>query len=51
MSDQIGPEYPTGTHRRIRYQLLMEYKQKRDEESRSALDELVNIAQENDMGY
>ncbi len=31
--------------------LLMEYKLKRDEESCSALDELANIAQENDMGY
>lgn len=45
------PYTKTGTHRRIRYQILMEYKQQRDEESRSALDELANQAQELDMGY
>lgn len=45
------PYTKTGTHRRIRYQILMEYKQQRDEESRSTLDELANQAQELDMGY
>lgn len=51
LETQVIPFTKTGTHRRIRYQSLMEYKQKRDEESRSALDELANIAQEHDMGY
>jgi excisionase family DNA binding protein len=41
----------TGTHRRIRYQDLMSYRDQRDQESRTALDELVYQAQENDMGY
>lgn len=41
----------TGTHRRIRYQDLMQYKLQRDQESQAALDELVDIAQDHDMGY
>jgi len=51
LETDVIPFTKTGTHRRIRYQLLMEYKQRRDEESRSALDELANIAQEHNMGY
>ncbi|MCU7919270.1 MAG: helix-turn-helix domain-containing protein [Candidatus Thiodiazotropha sp. (ex Epidulcina cf. delphinae)] len=41
----------TGTHRRIRYQDLMSYRDQRDQESRTALDELTAQAQEHDMGY
>ena len=51
LENDVIPYTKTGTHRRIRYQILMEYKQQRDEESHSALDELANQAQELDMGY
>jgi excisionase family DNA binding protein len=51
LENDVIPYTKTGTHRRIRYQILMEYKQQRDEESHSALDELTNQAQELDMGY
>lgn len=40
-----------GTHRRIRFEDLMAYKAERDKRSRKALDELVELAQEQEMGY
>lgn len=40
-----------GTHRRIRFEDLMAYKAERDERSKEALDELVEQAQEREMGY
>lgn len=40
-----------GTHRRIRYQELMSYKDTRMKESQDALAELSSQAQELDMGY
>lgn len=40
-----------GTHRRIRFQDLMAYKSRRDQESSAAMQELVDQAQELDMGY
>jgi excisionase family DNA binding protein len=40
-----------GTHRRIRYQDLMAYKQQRDQRSETLLDELSAQAQEHNMGY
>lgn len=40
-----------GTHRRIRYQDLKAYKEKRDRQSDKHLNELVKQAQEEDMGY
>jgi excisionase family DNA binding protein len=40
-----------GTHSRIRYQDLMNYKQQRDQQSQAALDELVRQAQNYEMGY
>lgn len=45
------PFSKTGTHRRIRYQDLMAYRDQRDQESKEALDQLVSQAQEHDMGY
>jgi excisionase family DNA binding protein len=40
-----------GTHRRIQYSDLMEYKAKMRQEHDSAMDELVKQAQELGMGY
>ncbi len=40
-----------GTHRRIKYKDLINYKNKRFNQSQNALDELANQAQEYDMGY
>ncbi|MBL4837685.1 MAG: helix-turn-helix domain-containing protein [Kordiimonadaceae bacterium] len=40
-----------GTHRRIRFEDLMEYKQKLKQQSAQAMDELVEQAQEHEMGY
>lgn len=45
------PFTKAGTHRRIRYQDLMTYREQRMQESRNALDELTEQAQELDMGY
>ena len=43
--------HKTGKHRRIHFNDLMAYKQARDEESQSALDNLAADAQELGMGY
>ncbi|MBL7003203.1 MAG: helix-turn-helix domain-containing protein [Gammaproteobacteria bacterium] len=51
LEEDAIPFSKTGTHRRIRYQDLMGYRDQRDQNSRVALDELVSQAQENDMGY
>ena len=51
LEEGIIPFSRTGTHRRIRYQDLMSYRDLRDQESQTALDGLVSQAQENDMGY
>ena len=40
-----------GTHRRIRFKDLVEYKDKIRQQSSDAMDELVKIAQENNLGY
>ncbi|MDR3500701.1 MAG: helix-turn-helix domain-containing protein [Parvibaculum sp.] len=40
-----------GTHRRIKFRDLQEYKQRRESESNAALDKLAAQAQELDMGY
>ena len=43
--------HKTGRHRRIRFDDLMEYRHRLDEESRKAADELAAQAQELGMGY
>ena len=40
-----------GTHRRIQLKDLMAYKDKIRKQSAEAMDELVSIAQENNLGY
>ena len=40
-----------GTHRRIKFTDLQDYKEKVEAESKSAMDELVSQAQEEGMGY
>ncbi|MEW8347335.1 MAG: helix-turn-helix domain-containing protein [Candidatus Thiodiazotropha taylori] len=45
------PFSKAGTHRRIRYQDLMTYREQRMQESKNSLDELTAQAQELDMGY
>jgi excisionase family DNA binding protein len=40
-----------GTHRRIRFSDLLTYREETKRQSAAAMDELVKIAQENDMGY
>lgn len=49
-SGEIG-FHKTGRHRRIRFDDLMAYRQRMDEESRKAADELTAQAQELGMGY
>jgi len=45
------PFSKTGTHRRIRYQDLIAYRDQQEQDSQSALEELTTQAQELDMGY
>jgi excisionase family DNA binding protein len=45
------PYRKVGTHRRILFRDLMEFKQRSEARRKKALDELVADAQEQDMGY
>jgi excisionase family DNA binding protein len=45
------PFHKTGTHRRVRYQDVLDYKNSIDNERRKALAELTAQAQELEMGY
>lgn len=45
------PYHKTGTHRRVRYQDVMTYKERVDSERRKSLDALAAQAQELGMGY
>lgn len=45
------PYHKVGTHRRIKFHVLQEYKNKMAGESRDAREELAREAQELDLGY
>jgi excisionase family DNA binding protein len=45
------PFHKVGTHRRIRFEDVVAYKEARRQSSRKALQELVDQAQELDLGY
>ena len=45
------PFTKTGRHRRVRFSDLMAFKQRRDEESQEAMDELVRQTRELGLGY
>ncbi len=51
LEDGTIPFSKTGTHRRIRFQDLMAYREQRELESRAALDELTSQAEEHGTGY
>lgn len=48
---QAIPFHKTGTHRRIYFRDLLQYKERRDTESATAMDELAAQAQELGLGY
>ena len=45
------PSHKVGTHRRVRFRVVLRYKNETDAARRRALDELAVDAQELDMGY
>ena len=47
----VSRPHLVGTHRRIRFQDVMEYRAARTAESEAALQALADQAQEHDMGY
>lgn len=49
-SDKI-PFHKAGTHRRIRFKDLLKYKSQMDAANQKAMGELIEQAQELDMGY
>ncbi|MCU5787656.1 helix-turn-helix domain-containing protein [Alloalcanivorax marinus] len=51
LEDGAIPFSKVGTHRRIRFQDVMEYRAARNSESEAALQALADQAQEHDMGY
>jgi excisionase family DNA binding protein len=51
IDDDKIPYRKVGTHRRIRFEDLMAYKQEVDRQRLQALEELAREAQELDMGY
>lgn len=46
LDDGALPHHKTGKHRRIRFSELMDYKSRREEERRRALEELVDLGQQ-----
>lgn len=51
LEDGLIPHTKTGRHRRVKFADLVGYKDKRDEASRAAMDELAAQAQALRMGY
>jgi excisionase family DNA binding protein len=51
LDERMIPFHKVGTHRRVRYRNLIDYKSKIDKERDKALDELTAQAQELNMGY
>jgi len=51
LEDGVIPHRKVGTHRRVMFSDLMEYKHKTDSDRHDALDELAAQAQELEMGY
>ena len=51
LDENVIPHTKVGRHRRVKFADLMAYKQRREAESRQAMDELAAQAQELGMGY
>lgn len=51
LDENVIPHTKVGRHRRVKFADLMAYKQRRDAESRQAMDELAAQAKELGMGY
>lgn len=51
LEDGALPFHKTGTHRRVRFADLMQFKAERDQASEQAMNELARQAQELGMGY
>lgn len=51
LDENVIPHTRVGRHRRVKFADLMDYKQRRDAESRQAMDELTAQAQKLGMGY
>ena len=51
LDENVIPHTKVGRHRRVKFADLMDYKQRRTNESRQAMDELAAQAQELGMGY